>query len=363
MSNNKSSSDMSILREYIQNIEETDTISDGDLQLVLFGLFSEVGSIMAIKKKQHREKLAYPEYQQELEEEFGDALWYFVTLCRRLDTDLSKIAYKARNEHNHPNDPVSDLGKATSALFNIANSNDQKMDLLCTFFHHYLESLNDAKINLYTVTKNNAAKVRGRFILPDFSKLPTFDDDFPKDEQIPQSFEIRITQRKSGQSYLQWNGVFIGDPLTDNSVDPDGYRFHDVFHLANAAILHWSPVFRGLIKQKRKSAPKIDEIQDGGRASVIEEGLSAWVFSRAKDLNFFEGHDKISFNMLKTIQQFVRGYEVEKCPLYLWERAILKGYEVFRQVRDNEEGIVIGNREERTIAYTPINKQYDCDSS
>jgi hypothetical protein len=43
------------------------------------------------------------------------------------------------------------------------------------------------------------------------------------------------------------NGVFIGDPLTDNIRDPDGYRFHDVFHFARAAILHWSPTFRALI--------------------------------------------------------------------------------------------------------------------
>ena len=68
-------------------------------------------------------------------------------------------------------------------------------------------------------------------------------------------------------------------------------RFHDVFHLANAAILHWSPVFRALIRQKRKSDPKIDEVEDGGRATVVEEGLTAWIFSYAKGLNFFEGHD------------------------------------------------------------------------
>ena len=150
---------------------------------------------------------------------------------------------------------------------------------------------------------------------------------------------------------MQWNGVFIGDPLTDNILDPDGYRFHDAFHLAYAAILHWSPAFRALIKQKRKSDPKVDEAEDGGRAIVIEEGLSAWIFSRAKKLNFFEGHSSVSFDMLKTVQQFVQGYEVEKCPLKLWERAILEGYEVFRQVRNNNGGIVVGNREARTIGY------------
>ena len=89
-----------------------------------------------------------------------------------------------------------------------------------------------------------------------------FDSEFGEDERLPSLFEIHIRQRKSGQSYLQWNGVFIGNPLTDNILDPDGYRFHDVFHFAHAAVLHWSPTFRALIKHKRKSDTVIDEAQD-----------------------------------------------------------------------------------------------------
>ena len=145
--------------------------------------------------------------------------------------------------------------------------------------------------------------------------------------------------------------MFIGDPLSDNISEPDGYRFHDVFHLAHAAVLHWSPTFRALIKQKRKSAPHVDRTQDSGRAIVIEEGLTAWIFSRAKQLNFFDGQDNVSFDLLKTVQQFVRGYEVEQCPLRLWERAILQGYEVFRQLLHNQGGIIVGDRETRSISY------------
>jgi hypothetical protein len=152
---------------------------------------------------------------------------------------------------------------------------------------------------------------------------------------------------------LRWNGVFIGDPLTDNILDADDYRFHDVFHFAHAAILHWSPVMRALIKQKRKSDKKMDEAQDGGRSIVVEEGLTAWIFSRAKDHKFFEDQKSISFDMLKTIADFVRGYEVEDCPLNLWERAILDGYAVFRKVRENKGGFVIGDRKNRTITYRP----------
>jgi hypothetical protein len=153
---------------------------------------------------------------------------------------------------------------------------------------------------------------------------------------------------------MRWNGVFIGDPLTDNIRDPDGYRFHDVLHLSHAAILHWSPTFRALIKHKRKSDPKVDEAEDGGRAIVVEEGLSTWIFGRAKELKYFEGHNSLSFDLLKTIQQSIAGYEVDACPLRLWEIAILKGYEVFRQVRSNNGGRIIGDRSSRTIKYQPL---------
>lgn len=168
---------------------------------------------------------------------------------------------------------------------------------------------------------------------------------------LPENFEIHVVHRTSGQSHLRWNGVFIGDPLTDNIADPDGYRFHDVFHFAHAAILHWSPVFRALVKRKRKSDPRVDEAQDGGRAIVVEEGLTAWVFARAKDLAFFEDRGTLSFDLLKTVRQFVAGYEVQEAPLRLWEKAILSGYDVFRQVRANNGGVVVGDRSSRSIAY------------
>jgi len=61
--------------------------------------------------------------------------------------------------------------------------------------------------------------------------------------------------------------------------------------------------------------------------------------------------------VLKTIQKFVHGYEVERCPLKLWEDAILQGYAVFRKMKENNGGIVIGDRANRTISYRPIGDQ------
>ena len=381
---NKESSEGSILlRDYIRKIEPTDNLLPQDnLHPVLMGLFGEVGSVMAAAKKHFREGEAYVEYQYALKEEFGDVLWYFTALCRRLEVGLDTIFSEVIDQDGYIkataasgllDGPVSlvslvdtlpplnrtllNLGGATSALLGIKGIDEQTHDLLHTFSDCYLQALQAARVNFSEVVHMNMSKTCERFLDPCPSILPTFDSDFPDEEKLPQHFEIKIVQRENKQSYLQWNGVFVGDPLMDNSLDPDGYRFHDVFHFAHAAILHWSPTFRALIKQKRKSNPQFDEVQDGGRAIVIEEGLTAWIFSRAKQLNFFDGQNSVSFDLLKVVQQFVRGYEVENCPLKLWEQAILEGYKVFRQVLDNNGGIVVGDRESRTITYKPIDRE------
>lgn len=368
-----------LLSEYMKQVEPTDRLPVSDLQPILLGIFGEVGSIMATAKKFHREKEAYSGYRLAVEEEFGDALWYFTALCRRLNVGMDTIfSEAAANEYSTliaANDllesPISrvanplavpeldpallTLGEATSNLFCLRGVVTDARVQLISFAKAYVEALKAARVAFAEVLRKNIAKTKGRFVAPDVSTLPTFDARFPLDQQLPQHFEITIDQRgKSARSYLKWNGVFIGDPLTDNILDPDGYRFHDVFHFAHAAILHWSPTFRALIKHKRKDDPTVDEAQDSGRAIVVEEGLTAWIFARAKELNFFAGQSSISFDVLKTVQQFVAGYEVEVCPLSLWEVAILKGYDVFRQVKENSGGVVICDRSNRTIEYAPL---------
>lgn len=282
------------------------------------------------------------------------------------------ISVAANADPNHPvakvfsvNDLASfdsvllRLGEASARLLGLRMTADLRMTaekarpLLIDFIGIYLEAVQASSVSFARVVNENITKARGRFLKPSEEDLPDFDAEFPIDEQLPREFEIEILQRSNGRSYLRWNGVFIGDPLTDNIADQDGYRFHDVFHFANAAILHWSPTFRALIKHKRKSKPEVDEAQDSGRAIVVDEGVAAFVFSYAKSLNFFEDHDGVSFGLLKAVQNFVRGYEVDQCPLNLWEDAILQGYNVFRQVKQNGGGVVLGNRAERTIKYKP----------
>lgn len=252
------------------------------------------------------------------------------------------------------NDELVSLGHSVADLLDTSGTGAKTEQLLANFVDCYFRALKAKNLSFSEVLRKNLEKTSSRFLLAKAMELPTFDSEFAPDEQLPKKFRIEIRPDKSGYVYLRWNGVKIGDPLTDSIKDSDGYRFHDVFHFAYATILHWSPVIRSLIKHKRKSDPLIDETQDGGRAKVVEEGLTAWIFSNAKSRNFFQGHEQLTFDMLKTTQEFTLGYEVEKCPLSLWERAILEGYRVFREVRKHNGGIVVGDRNARTIQYHPL---------
>ena len=365
------------LSEYEESILQTDLLSKDELKPILFGLYGEVGSVMAAVKKNYREGAAFAGFGTTVVEELGDTLWYFSALCRRLGYSLESVfggvtddghnnthGIAARNLSEYPLAKVSSveslkplddillvLGSATSALFEVSASDDRTKELLCTFAELYLQAIQGASVSFADVVQTNVSKVRGRFVPTDLENLPDFDYSFPDDERLPNKFEIKFIQRKSGQICMSWNGVFIGAPLTDNISEKDNYRFHDVFHLSHAAVMHWSPVFRALIQHKRKSKPEFDHNQDGGRAIAVEEGLTAWVFARSKDLDYFEEQRLLSFELLRGVQDFVRGFEVEVCPLNLWEKAILDGYSVFRQLREKNGGIVIGDRTNRTISY------------
>ena len=367
-----------LLSHYAAQIAPTDVLGPGELHSAQHGLFGEVGGIMSTAKKHVRDANLYPEYRRAAEEEFGDTLWYLAAVCRRCDVPLEVVFEKVARDGQYvsalaasdlPAGPLAtvtvpkvspeldmtlaSLGRAAAELLQGAPT----MDALVDFARQYLDAMQATGLTFSHVIQMNLCKARGAFLEPDSSDLIDFDAGFEEDERLPSDFQIRIDQRSTGKSYLQWNGVFIGDPLTDNIGDSDGYRFHDVFHFANAAILHWSPVVRALIKHKRKSIAKFDEEQDGGRAIVVEEGLTAWLFSRAKALNYFKDEKRVPLGILKIVQEFVAGYEVEQCPLKLWERSILQGYAVFRQLRDAKGGWVVGDRAARSLRYEPLETQ------
>lgn len=348
--------------EYEQGSATTDRLEIGAETAVVLGLFGEVGSVMATAKKHQREGNAYSGYNDAVCEELGDVLWYLAALCRRSGIGLAELAAEVSGSDvvegqllAEPGpvseDALLEMGRGAAALLEAARRGRSHRGSLREFMIAYLRAVRVSGHPLPMIAARNLAKVRGRFANPSLQALPCFDAEFSEDERLPWTFRIEIGPRATGAIGMRWKGVVIGDTLTDNIEDADGYRFHDAFHFAHAAVLHWSPTVRSLIRHKRKSVPQIDENEDGGRAVVVEEGLTAYVFSCAKDLDFFEGQTSVSFDLLKVIEKFVRGYEVEKCPLKLWEDAILQGYDVFRRLRERNGGVIVGDRGERKIMY------------
>lgn len=361
------------------------------LGFMLLGLYGEVGSLLSELKKKQRDKDSYVAYRQAVIEELGDSLWYLASVCRLARLQLSTIAKRItaklddwdyagkdsattfrhlqaeKGEFAGPlsNDLVErrllELGAKVGMLVEGYSSGrfDANRDALSAqlveVFRAVLVASDDADVSLEEAALGNILKTRSRWPTQrDWG--PLYDAEFDPEEQLPRRIEMVFKEKTvGGRQYVtqQCNGIFIGDQLTDNRVEKDDYRFHDVFHLAYAAILGWSPVQRALFKVKRKSNPEIDETQDGARAILIEEGLSTWIFNHGVQNYYFRSLESLDYPLLKAVQALVKGYEVETRPLWQWELAILEGFRVFRQLQEHRGGTVIADLIERSITFQP----------
>lgn len=188
---------------------------------------------------------------------------------------------------------------------------------------------------------------------------------FPNDQQFPRKFEVVFVTVGNGKARMYFEGRRLGDQLTDNAYNDDGYRFHDVMHLANIAHLGWSPVIRGLMGRKRKSDPMIDEVEDGARAKIVEEAVIKAIHSEGERLaapnytltgepiRLFSNRDDISFKFLKFIQSLVIGLEVSKNRFWERENAIVEGYEAYHRLRLEGRGTVVLDLDGRSLKYHP----------
>ena len=216
---------------------------------------------------------------------------------------------------------------------------------LVAVMRRLIQAANDSGVTIEAAAVKNLHKIFDRW--PREKDYPApFDATMDPEERLPRRMTIDVYERKvRGQTFVfqRSSGVYVGDRLTDNAIEPDDYRFHDVFHYyAHVAVLGWSPVIRALLRLKRKSDPKLDDAEDGARAILIEEGVTSWIFGQAHQLRYFEKVKSggLPLDMLKHVRQFVAGYESERCPLWLWEEAILQGYAAFRFLQKHRRGRV-----------------------
>ena len=364
---------------YAAQAASTDQRSDGNsMSFPLLGLFGEIGGLLSVAKKKQRDRNSYLGYSSAVVEEFGDVLWYLAAVAARGNIRLSAIAANALNgssdweeespdltfEQLQPDDlnhtvkrnpafetTLLQLAQDVGALIedhnagNLSGNRDLLARRLAAIMGRLLQSTKEAGVTLEAAAVKNLSKNFDRW--PRERVRPTpFDETANPNERLPRLLKIEIFEREIGDQrfvYQRCNDIFIGDRLTDNAAVADNYRFHDVFHFAHMAVLGWSPVIRALLHLKRKSTPKIDETEDGARAILIEEGVTTWIFGQAKELHFFDGlgPGKLPLDMLKHVRQFVAGYEVGERPLWLWEEAILQGYEAFRFLCKHRRGRLI----------------------
>ncbi len=329
----------------------TDRMPEG-LSFPLLGLFGEAGSLLSELKKKQRDSDSYFGYQQSVIEELGDILWYFSRLASRAQITLPVLA--SRISDGGSNDSVPDItfsrlqptlsvsGPDAEAVFEttlirlagevgkliadfsagqIADGSGDLSDHMETVFRTIIKAANNVGVSLGEAAHRNLSKIYDRWPLKCIYP-PLFDDEYDSGEQIPRRIEMQIFEKtvdKKMYVFLRCNDVNVGDRLTDNKLEKDDYCFHDVFHLAYAAKLGWSPVMRALFRVKRKSRPEINEAEDGARAILIEEGVATWIFNHATQVNFFENLSGVDYGLLKNARALVTGYEPERCPLWLWE--------------------------------------------
>ncbi len=110
------------------------------------------------------------------------------------------------------------------------------------------------------------------------------------------------------------------------------------------------------LRDKRKAKPQIDEVEDGARAAVTEEAISALIFAHARDHSFFMDATSIDYELLKAIAMMTRPFEVRARSPREWESAILRAYAVWRRMRDNRGGVFIGDAASQTISYQPTSE-------
>lgn len=264
-----------------------------DLVVPLLGLAGETGELLSEYKKQLRDGESHRLFRERVAEELGDLLWYVANVAAKFDLKLEEVA------------------------------------------------------------QANLEKTRSRWGPKELSRI-NFDEGYGAQESFPRRFEIELREvvvkgKKKIRTFV--DGVPMGADLDDNAHDPDGYRFHDVFHLSYVAVLGWSPVVRDLLERKRRSRENIDNVEDGGRAKVVDEGISALVFDYAHAHDWLESVPDLDYQLLRTIKGMTSRLEVKARSMSEWQTAILLGFKVWRDVLANNGGRFRVDMDEQTMVF------------
>ncbi|WP_298330394.1 hypothetical protein [Asticcacaulis sp.] len=271
-------------------------------------------------------------------------------LAAQLSRDFLPNIEMGLNHEVRPKDPVDALGAIVWHLSALAS----------------IYSLTLADILRLTQEKAS-------FRNPSNTRCPRHDSENPNaNEKFPDYFEVHFVDWGDQRSNMFWvnaEGIVkqLGDPLTDNDHEGDGYRFHDVIHVAFAVHLGWSPNLRAFMGRKRRSLPEIDRVEDGGRAKILEEAVILEIHQRAEEFEdyFHKANEKtqgspynlqgaLNFEFLRRLHELCIGHEVYKNPKQDWENAIRDGYDFYHRLRDENGGIVAVDMVNRALTFRSL---------
>ena len=128
----------------------------------LLGLAGEVGELLSEYKKRLRDEHSYGLFRDRIAEELGDLLWYLSNVATKFGVSLEQVA------------------------------------------------------------QSNLEKIEARWA--SLEARPFLDEGFPPGEQLPRDLTVEF-RLEGDRTIITVDGVQHGDALTDNRIEPDGYRF------------------------------------------------------------------------------------------------------------------------------------------
>jgi NTP pyrophosphatase (non-canonical NTP hydrolase) len=265
----------------------------------LLGLVGEVGSLLGEYKKLLRDGASHRNFNDEVSEELGDILWYVANVATKYGLSMEQIA------------------------------------------------------------RRNLVKTRERWAEQPIRLLP--DEVDPPEERFPRSFKYELKlDGQTGRVVMRdlMNAITLGDALSDNAYEDNGYRWHDVMHLCLASRLGWSPVLRKMLRSKqiirKRSRPMVDDVEDGGRAQVVDEAVVACAYAYASRNGFLATVDSIDWTLLKQIKGLTVGLEVEAVTAKEWNDALIAGFVAWHTIQNQGGGTLVGDLTARTMEVRPL---------
>jgi hypothetical protein len=318
------------LEEYQRRAGVSNALSEVDpvraLNAALFGLASETGSLLDIQKKVLTDTSDPDASALQFKQELGDLLWYVSRVADARGFTLEEIAHanlERVSDMWEPPDPAAVL--AGMSPYDLSAPATERFPRQMTF--EFVEG---------NTMRGDTQHLSATMTIVEATPNPFASGSIDRGNEKVQGFALPQE---------------IGAELTDNSRKLDGYRYHDAVHLGFLGVLNWSATMRSVLNLKRKTDDDADEFDDSARPIFLEEGLVAVLAGLAPRRMGFAAPSNVDGDALAAAKACTEGLEVANAPGWLWRRAIVKGFEMLRELNDHHGGRVRVDLDARTATF------------